>query len=561
MDRRGFLKTVSAAAAVTGTGWFLAACGANNSSSSSTATTATAGGTLRILTGSFSTLDPAKSQSLAVTSSALVHRRLTTWKVTAGQDTTVVPDLATDTGKSSADGKTWTFTLKDGLKYSDGTAITAADIKYGIERSFAAAFSGGLGYHKTLLVGGDTYQGPFDGKELDSIEVQGDKTIIFHLTRAYGDWTWIASTPAFSPVPKGKGTEATYGEHPIASGPYVLSAYQKGVSATLTRNKYWSSATDSIRTALPDQIIFEIGQDATVVSQRLIADSGNDQNAFSASFVAASQLAQIQGRADVKKRLVTSKSGSLTFLSLNTKRGNLTNVKVRQAFQYAVDKTAVQVATAGSVALAGPIATTLITEGIAGREVYDLYPTHASGDAAKAKQLLSDAGFPNGLTGLDFVYSTDNNGAAQAQAIQASLAKAGINSTLRPLDSDSYYALIEGNDGTYDLTLGSWQPDFPSANSNIQPLFATSAIGNGGDNWSRYSNAEVDALIAQAQGTLDPTAAGKLWAQVDKRIMQDSPVVPVLYNHNSYLHGSKVANFVIGNFPAYPDYRTVGLTK
>jgi peptide/nickel transport system substrate-binding protein len=473
----------------------------------------------------------------------------------------VVPDLATDTGRASADGKTWTFTLKDGQKMADGTPITSAEIKYGIERSFDAAFSGGLGYHKTLLEGGSSYTGPFKGGDLASIETPDAKTIVFHLARPYGDWPWIVSMPAFSPVPKGKGTDASYDSTPVCSGPYQVAAYTKGVEVRLTRNPNWDAKSDPARTGLPDVVVIQLGQETGVVAQRLLASSGNDATAFGASFVNPAQLAQVRSNPAAKNQLVTSKSGALAYLALNTKRGPLANPKVRQAFQYAVDKTAYQIASAGSADLAGPIATTLITEGIAGREVFDLYPAPPNGDVAKAKQLLAEAGFPNGIDNLDFPVSTANNDADKAQALQAALQRAGIRTKLRPLDDDAWTAVVTGNDGSYDLTLGSWQPDFPSANANIQPLFGTSEIGNGGYNESRYSVPEVDALIAQAQGTVDTAAAGKLWAQADRRILQDSPVVPLIYTRNSFLHGAKVGEFAIGEFPAYPNYLQIGLAK
>jgi peptide/nickel transport system substrate-binding protein len=563
MDRRNFLKAVGAAAAFSGSTALLAACNANPQNGPTGASAAvSAGGTLYILNdATASPFDPAKSQGLAITSLALVHRRLTSWKITAGQPATVVPDLATDTGRPSADGKTWTFTLQDNLKFSDGTPITSAEIKYGIERSFAAAFSGGLTYHKTLLVGGDKYKGPFDGSELASIETPDAKTIVFHLNRAYGDWTWIASTPAFAPVPKGKGTEATYGEHPVASGPYQVAAYTKGVEAKLTRNPNWDKATDQARAGLPDQIVIQLGQETGVISQRLIADAGNDKFAFGSSFVSPAQLSQIQGNATAKQRLVTSTSGALAYVALNVKRGPLADPQVRQAFQYAVNKTAYQIASAGNADLAGGIATTLITEGIAGREVYDLYPAPPAGDPAKAKQLLAEAGHPSGIGPLDFILSNVNDYPAKAQAIQAALKLAGIETTLRPMDDDTFTALVTGDSPDFDLAVTSWQPDFPSANGNIQPLFATSEIANGGYNISRYSNPAVDALIVQAQGTVDQAAAGKLWAQADRLIQQDSPVVPLIYTRNSFLHGSKVGQFTIGAFPSYPNYLQIGLAK
>ncbi|TDV56071.1 ABC transporter substrate-binding protein [Actinophytocola oryzae] len=552
------------AVAAVGVGLLLAACGANDEPSSTPAgEDLKPGGTLTILTDNTTfPFDPAKSQGLAITSNGLVHRRLTTWKVAKGQTTEVVPDLAEDTGKASDGGRTWTFTLKDGLKFSDGSPITSADVKWGIERSFAPAFSGGLGYHKTLLEGGPGYQGPFDGKELDSVETPDDRTVVFHLSRPYGDWPWVVSTPAFSPVPEGKGAEADYGEHPVTSGPYQVSAYEKGVQVTLTRNPHWDEKSDEVRLGLPDKVVFSLGQDATVVSQRLVEDTGDDQSAFSASFVSPAQLAQLRGDPDASRRLVTSESGALAFLALNTQRGVLTDPEVRKAFQYAVDKSAYQVASAGNAKLAGDIATTLITPGINGREEFDLYKTKPTGDPDKARKLLAEAGHPNGLDGLQLVVGTENNYPEKAQAIQAALAKANIRVDIRSLDSDAYDAEVTTNPNpTYDLTLTSWQPDFPSPNANLQPLFASSEIGGGGYNTARYSDPDIDQLIEEAQSTVDADEAGSRWAAIDKKILEDSPVVPLIYTRNSFLHGSKVVNFLIGEFPAYQDYRLVGLSQ
>lgn len=539
----------------------VSACGANEQKASGDAAKAEKGGTLRVLVESQSVnFDPAKSQSLAITSLGLVHRRLTAWQNAVGQPAKVVPDLA-DTGKTTDNGKTWTFTLQDGLKFSDGTPITSADVKWGVERSFAPAFGGGLGYHKDLLGGGD-YKGPFEGKELDSIKTPDAKTIVFTLTRPYGDWPWIASTPAFAPVPKGKGAEPNYSEKAITSGPYQIGKYQKGVEAKLSRNPNWEADKDKVRGGLPDEIVFQLGQEASVASQRLAADSGDDKFAFGSNFVSPAQLAQLQSNESAKSRVVTSKSGAVAYLALNNQKAPLNNVKVRQAFQYAVNKSAYQTASAGTAALAGDTASTLITQGIEGREQFDLYQTKPEGDPEKAKQLLTEAGFPNGLENLSLVLNKNNNQTAKAEAIQAALARANIKVNIRSLEADAYESETNlAENPTYDLTLSSWQPDFPSANANIQPLFATSEIGKGGYNTSRYSNPEVDRLIEEAQSTVDPVEAGRKWAAIDKRIMQDSPVVPLIYTRNSFIRGSKVGNFFIADFPAYPNYLQVGITK
>ena len=551
-NRLTITAAVAAAAALVLTG--CSGGGASDDASSGT----NKGGTLNVLTTATSVhLDPATSQGLGITSLGLVLRRLTAWDVEPGKTAKVVPDLATNTGDSSDGGKTWTYHLKKGLTFQDGSAITTKDIKWGIERSFAPTLPGGLSYHKSLLVGGDTYRGPFDGTTLDSIETPDDSTIVFKLTAAYGDWPWIVSMPAFSPVPEGDGTDTgAYDAKPVASGPYQVQANQQGSQITLVRNKEWSAKTDAVRTAGPSKVVFKESQDPSTVTQTLIADNGDAKNSFGATFLGAAELNQVRANPSAQDRLATSKAGPLQYLAINTQRGALKDLQVRKALQYAVDRKSYRIASGG--ALAGSYASTLITPGIAGRKSYDLYQPGATGDVAKAKQLLEKAG----ATDLKLTLATQNDPAnlAEAQAIQAGLKRAGIAVTLKPLDIDSFYtATTDGTD--FDLALFSWQPDFPSANANIQPLFASSEIGGGRYNVSKYSNPEVDALIAEATGTIDQQDARKLWAEADRKIMADAPIVPLTYAKQSFLAGSNVQDFRIADFPAYPNYLKVSLAQ
>lgn len=550
-------KAIAAAALVAVLG--LSACNANPSGTAADSNApVNKGGTLNILTAATEiNLDPAKSQNLAITTLGLIERRLTTWDVAKDGPAKVVPDLATDTGQPSDGGKTWTFTLKDGLKYDDGSAVTTADIKYGLERSFAPELSGGLGYHKALLTGGESYKGPYSGQQLDSIETPDAKTIVFKLNKPYGDWPWIASMPAFAPVPASRDTEPQqYASKIAATGPYQLDSYQQGVALKLKRNPNWNPGTDNVRVGAADNVVFKLNQDATVAAQKLIADSGEDKNAFGAGFVPPAQLAQVQNNPTAKSRLTTSDAGALAYLAINTQR--LPDLKLRQAIQYATDKKAYQTAVGGEIG--GAFASTLITPGIPGRADYDLYPADPSGDLGKAGDLLKQSGFDTGKS-LTFVVGSDPQALSQAQAIQQGLARIGLKLTLKPLDKNALTEATTGNAGDYDLALGSWQPDFPGANANIQPLFASSEIGNGGYNISRYSNPAVDQLIAAATGEVDQAKAGELWAQIDQKIAQDSPVVPLVYTKNSFLRGSNVQNFFIGGFPAYPNYLKVSLKQ
>jgi len=536
------------------------ACNANNSSpGSGSSSAAEQGGTWHILSTSKEiSLDPAKSQNLATSTIHLVLRGLTSWKTSPDKGAELVPDLATDTGQVSADGKTWTYKLKPGLKYSDGSTIVAADIKYGVERSFAPELSGGLSYHKPLLVGGDKYTGPYKGQQLASIETPDDNTIIFKLNKAFGDWPWIVSMPAFSPVPKKADTDpTTYGEDPVASGPYQVKSYSPGSKLELERNPNWDKASDPARTGLPDSIVTDMGLQADVVNQRLVADSGDDQFAASTGApVTAALIPTVTGNPAVKARVATSPSGALQFLAMNNKRPGLSNPAVRKAIEYAVDKQAVQVAQGGPE-FGGEIATTLITPGIDGYSKFDLYPAPPAGDPDKAKSMLAAAGVSN----LNLVLAADSDKLGVAQAIQQGLKRAGITVTIKPYEAEALTDLITGPKGDYDLTVQSWLPDYPSALGNIQPLFASSEIGNGGFNLSRYSNPQVDAAIAAATGEPDKTKAAAQWAALDKQILADAPLVPLISARNAFLHGSKVQNFYLPPYPPYPNVLIVGLSK
>jgi len=530
------------------------ACSASDSGSEEGSADAT-GGTLTIYTAAEEvSFDPASSQNLAITTLGLNARRLTAWSTDPNAPTEVVPDLATDTGTASDDGKTWTFTLKDGLTFEDGTPITSEAIKFGLERSFAPELSGGLTYHKLLLEGGEDYTGPFDGEHLDSIETPDDQTIVFHLNRPYGDFSWVASTPAFAPVPLESGDPETYAQDPVASGPYAVESYQAGNQVVLTRNEEWDPETDEARTGGPDEIVFKLAQDASVVAQSLIADRSDAQDAFLAGFVPPAQLVQAQNDPNVGDRLVTSGPGALEYLAINTESPQLEDVRVRQALQYAVDKTAYLTAKGGEIS--GDIATTLITPGIEGREEFNLYAEDPAGDVDEAKRLLDEAG----ASDLDLRLVVTEDNVAAAEAIQQSLARVDISVTIQPLDNAAWSAEVAAGDGSaYDLTLSSWQPDIPSPNANLTPLFDSSQIGGGNYNLARYSNPEVDEALLAASSELDADAAAEQWTAIDRTILEDSPVVPLIYSRNSFLHGSGVTNFEIGEFPSYPNYLKVTL--
>lgn len=142
--------------------------------------------------------------------SSLVFHTLTTRNRESGAaGAEVVPDLATDTGRPSENATVWTYTLKKGLKCEDGTA--SADIKYGIERSFAPELSGGAPYLRDWLIGAADYRGPYTdkGKGLDAIETPDDLTIVFHLDKPEGEFPYLATQTQFTPVPKARTVDSS----------------------------------------------------------------------------------------------------------------------------------------------------------------------------------------------------------------------------------------------------------------------------------------------------------------------------------------------------------------
>ena len=175
----------------------------------------------------------------------------------------LVPDLATDLGKASEDGLTWTFTLKDGIKYEDGTPVKAADIVFAAKRSFDPDLAAnGPTYQREFFKGGADYQGPYKGdKNWKGVEAPDDKTVVFHLEKRFETLPYFVSFNQFTPIPEAKDKKADYQLHPLATGPYMFDKYTPGTELVLKRNPNWDPATDPARHNYPDGFHFKWGVD------------------------------------------------------------------------------------------------------------------------------------------------------------------------------------------------------------------------------------------------------------------------------------------------------------
>lgn len=529
-----------------------------------------AGGKLTVLnSGAQSDFDPARLYTSGGGNvPSLVFRTLTTRNRAAGAEgTKVVPDLATDLGTPSENATVWTYTLKDGLKFEDGSPITSADVKYGVERSFAAELSGGAPYLRDWLIGGDSYQGPYASgkgeKTLDSIETPDERTIVFKLKKPVGDFPYLATQTQFAPVPKDKDTGTEYEEHPVSSGPYkVVANTNDGERLQLERNPHWSEKTDDQRKAYPDTIDVRSGLDAAVINQRLTTSSGDDAAAITTDTnLGPAELAQIGSDEALKDRVGVGHFGYTNYLAFNPEVKPFDKAEVRQAISYAIGRGSVINAVGGS-SLAEPATTFLPNQEAFGYTPYDHFPAGDNGDPAKAEEALAKAGYEDGLT-VTLTHSTDEGemGPKVAAAVQQSLEKAGITVRLRGLEGNAYNEKRWDAGGTPGFFLTRWGADWPAGYPFLAPIFDGRQIVKDGANFNhaQLDDAAVNKEFDEIGAITDLDAAAKRWGALDERIGEQALTVPLFHPVYQRLVGKSVKNVVISDWTGVLDISQVAV--
>ncbi|MFJ1881066.1 ABC transporter substrate-binding protein [Streptomyces sp. NPDC088137] len=565
-------RRVAAATAVLVVAAGAAACGPKDNKggdgSSGAAGKPQKGGTLTVLNSKpQEDFDPARLYTSGGGNvPSLVFRTLTTRNREDGAaGAKVVPDLATDLGTPSKNATVWTYTLKDGLKYEDGTAITSADIKYGIERSFAAELSGGAPYLRDWLIGGADYQGPYkDKKGLDSIETPDAKTIVFHLNKPEGEFPFLATQTQTTPVPRAKDNGTKYEEHPISSGPYkVVKNEGDGERLILERNPHWSASTDEERKAYPDRIDVRSGLDSAVINQRLSTSQGADAAAVTTDTnLGPAELAKVTGDKKLAARVGTGHFGYTNYIAFNPKVKPFDDPKVRQAISYAVDRSSV-VNAAGGSSLAEPATTFLPDQAAFGHTPYDHFPAGQNGNAAKAKELLKEAGHPKGLT-VTLTHSNDKDFATSpeiATALQEALKKAGITVKLQGLESNDYSDTVYNLKSEPGFFLGGWGADWPSGGPFFAPIFDGRQIVKAGYNFNsgQLNDAAVNKEIDEINKLTDLDAAAKRWGALDKKVGEQALTVPLFHPVYKRLYGESVKNVVISDWTGVLDISQVAV--
>lgn len=553
----------------------LAACGGSSDSESGASAAASGaasggegqpGGTLTILSPAeqLLTLDPQvvyTGEDLGFLG-ATIQRSLTAYQVAPGdvEGTTLVPDMATDTGTASNGGQTWEFTLRDGIKWEDGKDVTCADVAYGVSRQFDVGLTqGGPVYGVSYLdiatddEGASLYKGPSsgEGQELFDAAVAcsaDGKTITFNLNQPVPDFNY-AVTLGFSAVPAGLPAGDDYGNKPMSNGPYKVSEYSKGKGGklVLVRNEFWTPEADPYRKAYPDSWVFNFGIEETVADQRVIQDSGDDQFAMVQSLTTASLPIVFEDPAFESRRIDAFDPYTI-YAAVNVEK--VPDVKVRQAIAVALDREALLKNAGGTFAgeyadgavkpnIGIDYAPTGLWDGLLGQ------PVPGAGDPEFAKKLLAEAGVTDLTITIDYGQSEDND---KAVAIWVeSLKRAGITAKPNPIERGQYYGVVFQD--ANEIMLGGWGADWPNASTVLPPLFVQ------GWNLSRVDDPAFNEKVKAASVELDRNKQATMWQELSKEAAEQMWIIPTRFGRDQRLAGSKVGPIfswsAYGSFP-YP---------
>jgi peptide/nickel transport system substrate-binding protein len=531
------------------------------------------GGTLKFAnSGDWDTLDPGETYyAYSWNFARLYGRSLMMFKSGVGKDgNQLVPDLAEAPGQASSDAKTWTYKLRKGVKFDDGTEATSADVKYAVLRSIdKQTFPNGPAYWDALLNLPKGYKGPYKTPDMNTdsaIETPDKYTIVFHMKEPFAAFDYLAQQPDTMPVPKAKDTGAKYRNSIVSTGPYKFESVQPGKSFNLVRNDQWDPSTDPNRKALPDRIEVSLNVNADDIDNRLI--SGDLDVDVVATGVQPAALSRVLQDPTLKENSDNPISARLWYTSINPTVPPLDNIECRKAIQYAMDRTSYQAAYGGQFA-GGDLATTLLPPNIPGYQAYDLYPNGQDhkGDLDAAKKSLEACGQPNGFE-TNIAYRAERpKEKAAAEAFQQALGRVGIKLTLKPYPQGDYFAQYAGLPpyvvkNKLGLALNGWQADWPDGFGFLSQITDSRVIREtGGSSNTSVRIPEVDQMLDKALTELNTDKRNQLWGEIDKRVMQDAVIYPGVYSKALLVRSKNASNiFITDAFGEY-DYLGLGAQK
>ncbi|HEX3238786.1 MAG TPA: ABC transporter substrate-binding protein [Solirubrobacterales bacterium] len=427
----------------------------------------------------------------------------------------VIPALAEAMPEISNGGKTYTLTLRKGLKYSDGTPVKASDFPYTVERLFRLNSSGT--YYYEGIVGAEAFaktkQGGIPGIEAD------DKTgkITIDLVAPSGTFANELALPFVALVPAGTPNQDLTNDPPPATGPYEIVRSAPGKGWDYARNPQWAKANGALIPDVPDGHMDRI--EVTVIRNPSTQVDDIEQGTYDwmGNPPPADRYAAVKDKFDGSQFRVEP-TESTYFFWMNTKEAPFDDPQVRQAVNYALNSEALERIYAGQLAAGQQV----LPPGMPGYEELDLYPY----DLAKAKELIREADPADKQITVWTDTESPNNEAGEY--LDGVLDEIGFETTLKIINADNYFTVI-GNETTPDLDIGwaSWFQDYPHPNTFFEPMFSEAAIyPTNSTNLARFADPEVSAKIDQlAEKPLDPEIEAG-YADLDREVMEAAPWAP-----------------------------------
>ena len=584
----------------------LAACdvpAVGNPEESTTTADVVPGGSLTTMSlGPVQTWDPQRisSRGDAAFAARVFARSLTAYQ--NGPDgqaqVTLTGDLATDTGVPDQTLQTWVFTIREGIRWQDGSEVTCEDVKYGIARGFAEEITGGPNYALAYLdipktpEGASTYLGPYvDGEEaqagiaaFDSAVACEGQQLTIRLSEPVADFPGMVSTPGFAAYKESEDRRGAGTYTVFSAGPYTLSgAWTPDRGGTFVRNPHWSARTDPIRLARPDQIVYREGLEPQDVAQVIIADAPDDRNAVALDTAPPAIQQQIAAAEPLRERSVNSPNGIVDYLVPNFKSPTMANAQIRAAFVLATDRNAYITALGGPTTAepttsilahgirlalpnpdqpadptgtASPEAAATDGEEPSAEASGTPEPTatsgegsapNAGGDRERAAELLTAGAAEAGVetpVPLRVAYRSSPTMDTAMLALESGWTAAGFAVELQPIEED-YFATIsaaERADQT-DVFWSNWAADWNSASTVLPPLFDSrlniSETGSG-RNYGYFVDPNVDAAMSAALAIADPEDREQAWFDIDTTLRSRGAYVSLAERKSTYVAGSSV---------------------
>src|SRR5438067_7186929 len=513
----------------------LTACGGGSKKKASSSSSGQAGGTLMtVAKGAPSgSPDPQINYTLQEWQLLIIsHDGLLAFKRTSGTEgTKIVPDLATAVPKAQDGGKTYVFHIRKGIKYSNGKALKASDVKYTFERLFKIGQSPNAGTWYNVIVGGDACVKAPKSCNLDQGVVIDDASgkVTFHLTKSDPEFLDQLSVPFAFILPTGTpNTEVKI--PPPGTGPYKWTEYNTTKGLKLVRNpnfKEWSK--DAQPDGNPDVIVQKFGLSA----EAQVTQVENGQADWMFDTPPADRLNEMSTK--YSSQVFVNSLTADYYFAFNVRIPPFNNLKARQGVNFATDRSAL-VKIYGGPKLAVPTCQVL-PPGFPGYKAYCPYTKNpGSGkwtapDMVKAKQLIAASGTKGAVVKVN-TDTTDVN-KAFGEYFVSLLNKLGYKAQLQALSADIQYPYCQNSKNKVQFCYSSWYQDYPAASDFLNVLLGCASFvpnSNASPNISEFCNKPIQAQMDAAlkQGITDPTGANTKWAAIDKAVTDQAPWVAMI---------------------------------